>query len=211
MAKYREVREKSAAYHHIDIDTSRGPELVSLSGYFQSMKHFQNSQLTVSRLLDVPQRLQERVRQSIPAIDNTDSVVVHVRRGDYETLSHIYALLEKSYYLDSLRTLPDVKRVIIVSDDKQWCKSELAPYIDADVIFSPFEDEVMEFVVLYMAKRIVIANSTYSFWAALLKHMKGNHSTHVVVAPSIRYAKLGRAAHLNEEALYLDDWTIVEI
>ena len=91
---------------------------------------------------------------------NIDAVAVHIRRGD--TVGHPrYVDLSLDYYKD-LINLYQGKEIYVFSDDIPWCKEHLHgyTYIDKDVITS--------FNLMRSCRVKIIANSTFSWWAAYL-------------------------------------------
>jgi hypothetical protein len=96
-------------------------------------------------------------------------VAIHVRRGDYlkPENSKRYPTLNKEYYLKAIRQImPAPERIVV------FCENEIfstGDFQDADVIqVKKFElTDFEEFILFSFFKNLVIANSTYSFWAAL--------------------------------------------
>lgn len=110
----------------------------------------------------------------------TNSVFIHVRRGDYLKPQNIAAhgLLPLEYYSTAMaivrRQIPDL-HFYAFSDDPEWCLNNLP---DATVLPTPNAD-----VDLYLMRHCqhgIIANSSFSWWAAWL----GPDSTGMVIAPS---------------------------
>ena len=48
------------------------------------------------------------------------------------------------------------------------CKRHLGPKQEK-VVYSPFKDEKLDFVLLYLGRHTIIANSSFSWWSAYLK------------------------------------------
>jgi Glycosyl transferase family 11 len=69
--------------------------------------------------------------------------------------------------------------VLTFSDDLSWCRRNLPlddlVYVDA----SNADDPVNELLIMSACRHHIIANSTFSWWAAWLAH----HRDQVVVAP----------------------------
>ena len=91
-----------------------------------------------------------------------NSVAVHVRRTDYAKYDW---LLDKAYYVRAYKRAK--KRIsepkfYIFSDDPEWCKDNLP---GGQIVHM---DELEDFWLMSKCKHQIIANSTYSFWAAYL-------------------------------------------
>ncbi|WP_442545953.1 alpha-1,2-fucosyltransferase [Arthrobacter sp. KN11-1C] len=103
--------------------------------------------------------------QIVPA-----TVGIHVRRGDYVGND---LLLSPEYYRGALNELfakheldPVKTRVVVFSDDPEWCESSLS--FDVPVDFSPPRDTKEDFAALLASEYLVLSRSTFSWWAGVL-------------------------------------------
>jgi hypothetical protein len=103
---------------------------------------------------------------------------IHVRRGDYLD-NPIHWVQGQEYYETSLAVFPSLSRWFVLSDDIAWCKTQ-ACFKGCEVIDEPDELVGMAFMSLCHGGAI-IANSTYSWWGAMLG-AELNHSP--IVYPS---------------------------
>jgi hypothetical protein len=106
--------------------------------------------------------------------------VIHVRRGDY--VGNLGAgLLSSEYYNYAIRILNGSQRNIwVFSDDIQVAKGEFSKYSTSNwrwIGSSELSSPSQNLYLMSLAKDIVIANSTFSWWGAMLNHKKN------VVAP----------------------------
>ena len=209
-------KEGSEVYHKINLTELQNHEVISLSGYFQDYQYFHQSLVSLSMYLDFPYSLINKVRSRVPELDSF-SVALHVRRGDYENLNALYNLLNEDYYLRALSLIDEsIDNVIIVSDDVSWCMKHLAPRIPYNIIFSQFkDDDLSDFLLLHLSKVIIIANSSFSWWAAFLKYVRSDlkmFDTNVrVFAPAEWYNSSGALAYLNRDSFLPPLWTRVPI
>jgi hypothetical protein len=116
-----------------------------------------------------------------------NSVAVHVRRGDY--LVHpAFHVCDMAYYQESIRKLrsdiPDA-RFYIFSDDPEWCRGEFRE-ADQEVVDlgETAANPLYDLHLMSLASHHVIANSTYSWWAAWLGEKPGQR----VIMPDRWYA-----------------------
>jgi hypothetical protein len=116
-----------------------------------------------------------------------NSVAVHVRRGDY--LVHpAFHVCDMAYYQESIRKLrsdiPDA-RFYIFSDDPEWCRGEFRE-ADQEVVDlgETAANPLYDLHLMSLAGHHVIANSTYSWWAAWLGEKPGQR----VIMPDRWYA-----------------------
>ena len=142
-----------------------------LRGYFQSYKYFYHNLEEIRELFAMPQEILERVNRKYNNIFNfNDSVSLHVRRGDYVNMSDKYASLGDAYYSEALSEIRDYSKVIVFSDDIEWCRKEFLPsHRDRDRFeFIGGELDVVDLYLMSEIKNNIIANSTFSWWGAML-------------------------------------------
>lgn len=106
-------------------------------------------------------------------MEQTDSIAVHVRRGDYllPQNTRIFCQLDEDYYRKGIerccRTMQN-PHFFFFSDDMAWVKEHIrvehAEYID----WNKGDDSIYDMYLMSQAKSLIIANSTFSFWAAML-------------------------------------------
>ena len=170
--------ERSQLYYDVVLEANHTHHCFLISGYFQSLRYFEQSLDSLKSVFRISENLLRRVKSAMKHIDLDNSIGVHVRRGDYIRLNKLYRVLDDDYYLSAISVAKNRTRhngkIIIVSDDVQWCKDHLVPklYLHQEVVFSPFSnDELLDFVLLYLTRHNVIANSSFSWWAAFLKRL----------------------------------------
>ena len=93
----------------------------------------------------------------------TDKVSLHVRRGDYVNHPFYVNLTETDYYKDAMALFPGEK-FLVFSDDIEWCKQHFI----GDQFDFYHESEVEDMNMMSSCKHNIIANSTFSWWAAWL-------------------------------------------
>lgn len=97
-------------------------------------------------------------------IGTIDYVSVHVRRTDYVGNDFYVDLFTNKYYERAMALFPNEK-FIVFSDDIEWCKKQT---LFKDCEFSEEKDEVEDLNKMASCKSNIIANSSYSWWAAYL-------------------------------------------
>ena len=142
-----------------------------LKGYFQSYKYLEsiNSELLEMFKVSNPSNWFESKLRLLEEINPT---IIHIRRGDYLKLQDDFGLLHMEYYLEAISRLDDAERkkpIWIFSDSPEMVTGEIqnSDLGNAEVIISPPEVTANEILYLMSrGKRIVISNSTFSWWAA---------------------------------------------
>ena len=161
-----------------------------LDGFWQSERYFSEIASTVRTEL-APRFSLSTDRQSILAeIGTSNAVSVHVRRGDYTTPKNLvkHGVCSSDYYQDALAVVKSrvtEPHCFVFSDDPEWAREHLK--LDMPVSFvSPPADgrDYEDFVLMSSCRHHVIANSTFSWWAAWLS---ASHDK-LIVAPKQWFA-----------------------
>lgn len=112
-------------------------------------------------------------------IINSNSVAIHFRRGDYLNVSDFFNLLDNDYYKNSIKIMNSLSKkntFYIFSDDIMWVKSNFKMDINMNFIELPEKNSVRkdleEFFLMKFCKHQIIANSSFSWWAAYLNDNK---------------------------------------
>jgi hypothetical protein len=160
-----------------------------LRGYWQTEKYFTD----IRDILLKEITLRERPSSAYNTMKSNmgdNSVCIHVRRGDYLGLEHIYAQIPIDYYINAVRELDNRTGsniyYHIFSDDMKWCAETLVTHLNAvfpDKIFLPGEihgaNAWETLMVMASCKHFIVTNSTFSWWGAWL----GQSPDKVVICP----------------------------
>lgn len=189
---------------------------IYLEGYWQTEKYFEavadqvRAAFDVDRLLMVQQaedmakagrtKLQTKVQTYLRQITQTQSVSLHIRRGDYltpENQALFGGICTEAYYKEAVRLMREQYpgcRFFLFTNDKEWAKERfaddkggrttetaLADGEPADVIVVdlPEGSDHEEFVLMSKCKHHILANSSFSWWASYLNQNPGK----TVLAP----------------------------
>jgi len=142
---------------------------ITIKGYFQSEKYFKtNINKIINLFYPSNQNIQEIQNWKSTRNIKTNTVGVHIRRGDYLRLSHHHVVLNKQYYEQAFEYFKN-HEFVITSDDKQWARETFGKQ---NIYISDFDDEEKDFWLLSSCQNNIIANSTFSWWAAYLNKNK---------------------------------------
>ena len=158
-----------------------------LDGYWQSEKYFADIAHVIRNDFTFKEEPDELNKIVLLNILNSNSVSLHIRRGDYVSnpkTTEIHGVLESEYYMESLNLMEKkVKEpeVFVFSDDMVWAKENLKTdlplhFIDHNGVEKDYED----LRLMSNCKHHIIANSSFSWWGAWLGKKEGQ----VVVAPA---------------------------
>lgn len=106
--------------------------------------------------------------------DGKQLVAIHVRRGDYLLPQHHhFAQLDTTYYEAALQDfIVDIEKYhfVVFSNDIHWCKDNL---IEGDMVtFIEPDSDYVDLILMSMCDHFIIANSSYSWWAAYKSNSK---------------------------------------
>ena len=129
-----------------------------------------------------------------------DTISLHIRRGDY-VVNPNHPVQPLEYYDEALKCLPQNFPVIVFSDDPKWCHEQELFSGDR---FNISDDNSADFdlCLMSMCKCHVIANSSYSWWAAWLSTNKDKK----VVAPQQWFGSTGYTKDHDTKDVTPDTW-----
>ena len=108
---------------------------------------------------------------------NDDSTVLHIRRGDFLSNAEKVGLLTLEYFNQQIEGA--VRPIIFTDADEN--DLEISKFFKSSLIFEAKSvDTWTTFALMTFAKKLVISNSTFSWWAGILAANRGAE----VVAPS---------------------------
>ena len=174
---------------------------IYMNGWFQEAKEIEPIRQILLKDFIYTGKISEKIQNMKDRIESTNSVCVHIRRTDYVNHPRFGICTENYYYAAMKQMAKSLREPVfyIFSDDieevKRW-------KFDYNVTF----DEVCssEYESLYLmskCKHFIISNSTFSWWGQFL----AQNENKMVIAPN-RWCR-----DYNETALYMDDWTLLEV
>jgi hypothetical protein len=139
-----------------------------LDGYWQSPLYFDDIRDVLISDFKISFELENDAKLTLKDIEDSNSVSVHIRRGDYLKLANIYHILDLNYYYDSIRYLSEKYsnlKFFIFSDDIKWCKENIKL---ENVSFVTSNEPYLDLFLMSKCKHNIIANSSFSWWSAWL-------------------------------------------
>ena len=153
--------------------------------------------------LRVKTPLSEENAEFLQKIKSTNSVGVHIRRGDY--IKYNMIICDISYYercMGKIAQKVENPVFYIFSDDISWVKENLNTK-DFNVVFIDNNNSSTDDMrLLYSCKHFIISNSTFSWWGAYL----GDYEEKIVYAPSKWKNNMS-----GQDVLLLDEWIKEEV
>ena len=157
-----------------------------LTGYFQHLHCFSH----ITHLLRDEFRLKRPLTHKAQTLRNRilstqNATFLHIRRGDFMNIPFLIKL-GSGYYSGAIKALKRRLKnphIFVFSDDIEFAKTHFLNSIDTNGIELDFIDSgstIEDFCLMQSCKNAIIANSTFSWWAAYLI----DNSDKIVAIPS---------------------------
>jgi hypothetical protein len=187
---YHSLRDTFMGSHYYSQKVGFDPGLDSIGkslhihGYFQSWKYPEKIREEILEKLNKKAGMSEYAILIADRIIKENGVVVHIRLGDYLNPENKYfGVLSSNYYKNALDTISIQNlRAFIFSDDITLAKEKYSEAFPEDAVWVGAENsigDIESLAVMTNGSGFIIANSTFSWWAAFLSQ-RGQF----VIAPS---------------------------
>ncbi|MBK0326279.1 alpha-1,2-fucosyltransferase [Rhodobacteraceae bacterium F11138] len=143
-----------------------------LHGYWQSERYFERITDQIRRDFRFPAFSSTANVEMAARIDESLSISLHVRRGDYVDLD-AHVLCDQSYYDAALARIMDgldgTPTVYVFSDDPEWARHNLPlPCTKVVVDLNGPDSDHADMHLMSLCDHNIIANSSFSWWGAWL-------------------------------------------
>lgn len=153
-------------------------------GYWQAFKYVQPVDDVIRRHCTLAQPSGQPVADMLAQITASNSVSIHVRRGDY--LNHKYLpACSMSYYQQAMSVFTKAvsnTKFFIFTDDIAWCREN---FTGSQYVFVTGNQHFEDMYLMSSCRHNIIANSTFSWWGAWLN----SNPEKMVVAPGLWHTK----------------------
>lgn len=150
------------------------------NNYWISFTFFDEFRDELRNQFQLKRELSNSAKFCVNGIKKENSVMVHIRRGDYVTVNH--GVLSLEYYHEAMHIM-DTKlenpQFYFFSDDLQWVKNKFGNNVNYCYVDN-LVDDMEEFAVMSYAANAIIADSTFSWWAT---YINSNNSNGIVICP----------------------------
>ncbi|MDT3412770.1 alpha-1,2-fucosyltransferase [Kosakonia cowanii] len=175
-------------------------------GYFQNYSFLKESIDSIHQQFTLAPEVDAEMRSlsSYQVINqHVNTIAVHIRRGDYVTnanASAFHGLCDVEYYKKSIELITartTDPKFVFFSDDINWVKETFSWVPDAYFVENAGStSSAVDMYLMSLCKHNIIANSTYSWWGAVLN----TNPEKIVICPE-RWT-------LNDSIgqLYVDGW-----
>ncbi len=162
-----------------------------LAGYWACEKYYVDILQELRRQLHFPKcadgQIQRRNEEMIEKMESTESVSVHIRRGDYldAANSALFGGISTEAYYDTAishmrRCFPEAV-FYFFSDDIPYVREHYAGEAGGIIDWNQGENSFYDMMLMSRCRHNICANSTFSFWGARLNA----HNGKCMIRPSI--------------------------
>lgn len=188
---YPKVYKEPSFSFQSDALTTKSP--VYLKGYFQSYKYLEGYEDFIKQLFCFPiNKFDSFNKELVAKFKNQNTIALHIRRGDYvedKLTQQYHGNCSSNYYLKAIKLLDSKSKdftLVFFSDDIDWVKKQFEdlPYSKIFVDHNTEENSWKDMLLMSCCSHNVIANSSFSWWAAWLN----TNTEKIVVAPKNWFA-----------------------
>ena len=157
-------------------------------GYFQCAQYYDSVREQLLKEFIPQENISEKNKTILEKIKSTNSISLHVRRGDYLKLKHIHGICDLDYYQRAIEFITSkIKNphFFLFSDDIPWVEKNLKinfPYTVVDVNHG--KDSAWDMWLMKNCQHNIIANSSFSWWGAWLNE----NPNKIIIAPKKWFA-----------------------
>ena len=151
-----------------------------IEGVFCSDAYLRKCERKVKSSFNFITKLEGMNLSASEAMKDCESVAIHVRRGDY--VGNVFDILDLSYYQNAVEEMKKrVKKPVfyIFSDDMDYVREKFTFIEDGIPVHNVGQASYMDMKLISCCKHAIIANSTFSYWGALL----GETPASIIIAP----------------------------
>lgn len=183
--KHKKRYFKERTWWILEPEVFKTPADVYVEGYWQHYKYFENIQPQIFEELTLKEAPDSQTAQWLSTIKNNSSTVaVHIRRGDYVTDSganYLMGVLPVKYYQQAIAYIKQKlsnPTFFFFSDDLDWVKTNIQT--DAPAYYVDGNADYIDLDLMKSCNHNIIANSTFSWWGAFLNR----NPDKIVIAPN---------------------------
>jgi hypothetical protein len=173
---------------------------IEFYGYYQSSKNFLDYKEKIIEYFSPTSDEIKNLRFKYPKINLSNTVSIHIRRGDYTNLPNIHPVIGESYIHKALEIAGDYSHIFIFTDDKNWVTSNL-DFKNTTIVN---DEDYQELWLMSLCQNNILSNSSFSWWGSYLNR-NINKKT---IAPSIWFGPNGEK---NYQDIYESEWNKINV
>lgn len=164
---------------------SKDEENLYLDGFWQNEKYFIEFTDQIRQDFKLKPRPDKNVAGYLKKIKTTDSVSIHVRRGDYVSIARIgqgVGICGVKYYQRAIKFITKKTRnpvffIFSEADGLDWVKQNLK--FESPLVLVKSSKDYEDLRLMSLCQHNIVANSSFSWWGAWLNE----NPKKIIVAP----------------------------
>lgn len=170
-------------HFHFSDAVFNAPDNVYLAGYWQTEKYFAGIEPMIRSDFTFKEEMSGQAKELLDKINNTNSICLNVRRGDFATNS-FHGFYGTDYFLKAdeiIKQKTSDYSYYVFSDEIEWCEANLKFDVPTIFVSHQFAGKKFQDYLRLMAgcKHFVIPNSSFAWWAVWFNQSPGK----IVIAP----------------------------
>lgn len=175
--KLRQLLDLKKSYHEEQLNFSFDPKIFSDSksgyyyGFWQNEKYYAHISSQIRKDFEFKPLTDNQNIDILDKINQTNSISIHVRRGDYVAHPSFGGVCEKDYYQKAIQKIHQQvinAKFFIFSNDINWCMNNLETENCDFISWNTGTNSYIDMQLMSNCKHNIIANSSFSWWAAWL-------------------------------------------
>lgn len=171
--------------HNFDGKLLTSKDYFYYDGYFQNEEYFKNIRNDILNCFSLKDSIDEKNQSVLNEIIKTNSVSIHIRRGDYVALkcaNKFHGICSIQYYEKAIKYIAkhvENPHFFLFSDDIEWVVKNLK--IDYPHTFVDFNQNKgwLDMNLMKHCKHNIVANSSFSWWGAWLNE----NNSKIIISP----------------------------
>lgn len=183
---YKYVKEKNLYFDKTVLEKKGN---IYLDGYWQSEKYFKDIREIIVKDFAVRNEPDTKNKSLLEKIKNSNSVGLHIRRGDYvsdEKINKFHGTCPLEYYYNAVKIVEKIgdPEFFVFSDGPEWTKMNLKLQYPTFYSDNNPKRGYEDLRLMSHCKHFIIANSSFSWWGAWLS----DNLDKIVCAPKTWFA-----------------------
>lgn len=140
-------------------------------GYWQNQEYFLDLTEILRKDFIFKQEISKQNKEVAKDIETSNSVSIHVRRGNYLQDPLLGGICQKEYYQQAIALIKEKvssPKFFLFSDEIEWCKENLSIEGGVFISWNKGAENYVDMQLMSLCKHNIIANSSFSWWAAWL-------------------------------------------
>lgn len=142
------------------------PDNIDLLGYFQSEKYFSHISHELKFDLTFRNEILQTAFTFLENLSKEPIISLHVRRTDYVNHPRHGGCCTNEYYSNALDLFDKQLKVVVVSDDPLWIKTQ--DIFKSDRFIVSNNNQFVDLCIMSLCDYHIIANSSFSWWGSWL-------------------------------------------